>query len=78
VLSWGTMKMVMMGRKQLQNQMIFFLSRQVSQFLWSLRQYKKVIQTFVNIVMMPLFKTMFFYLNDTKRRMYVSGPTNCT
>jgi hypothetical protein len=32
VLSWGTMKMVMMCRKQLQNQMIFFPRRQVSQF----------------------------------------------
>jgi hypothetical protein len=29
----GTMKMVMMCRKQLQNQMIFFPRRQVSQFM---------------------------------------------
>jgi hypothetical protein len=59
VLSQRTMKMVMMWRNQLKNQMIFFTIRQVSQF-YGLYVTVNSYTNIFNIVMMPLLYNLFF------------------
>jgi hypothetical protein len=78
VLSQGTMKMVMMCRKQLQNQMIFFPRWQVSQFYGLYVNIKKLCNHLSISFWCHYFKQCFLFTWYVKKDVRVSDPPKCT